>query len=630
MCGIAGIAAQHAQRSLPALQDMVGALRHRGPDETGTCEFANCILGHARLNVIDLGTGKQPMFSTTSRTGISFNGEIYGYRNLRERLSSRWDFRTRSDTEVILALYSLYGRGMMSHLPGMFAFAIWDEQYQQLFCARDRFGEKPFYYAVSDTGEFLFGSEIKAILASGKVDPVLSIVAVAQYLRCGYMTPRQTIYSKVQVLPPAHTLTYKEGTVHVERYWSPPPQRAPMNLSDASEEFRDLLVEAVQRQLVADVEVGAFLSGGLDSSTLVSIAAQNSRRLRTYSFGYESRSELPYARAVASAYGTEHMELCEGDLDIGSLLVETQNLFDEPFYDSAAIPMYALSRLAAQHGKVVLSGDGADELIGGYEWWYLRALYMQKGLSTPAWLLPFIYISHLYERQTSGKLEAISDPAGIRIHPRQLRWRGIQDCRSYSTIVEMHQAQKAVLSRSDLDQLGLTWQSREASGSRERCKPVNDTTAVLRDDTENYLPGDILVKADRCSMAHGLEVRSPFLDLQLASFCLSLPLELKVNTRSDKMVMREAFSGSWPAIVKQRPKQGFGAPLGVWLQRESVQSLMREYLQDPRKKIFQIIPFGASNQVAATSSRKAWALLILALWLESHDCRFEEIDAEVE
>lgn len=615
MCGIAGIVAPDVQAYAAALQRMVDALRHRGPDAAGLHSFQNCALGHARLSIVDLSCGAQPMLDETAHTAIVFNGEIYGYRDLRQALSSDYQFHTTSDTEVILALYAKYGSAMMSHLPGMFAFSIWDEQKQQLFCARDRFGEKPFYYAIGTNGEFIFASELKSLLASECIQPVLSRRSLAHYLRRGYIYPTRTIYENVHTLPPAHSLLYADGKVHIEKYWHLPTQRPQFSLSEASEEFREHLDRAVGNQLIADVEVGAFLSGGLDSSTLVALAARKLPKLKTYSFGFsKGLSELPYAKAVADQYGTEHVELREEGHDIGTLLCQMQEVYDEPFYDSAMIPTYLICKLARQYGKVVLAGEGADELLGGYQWWYLRSMRMEQEKNTSSSMLPLLYTTAIWEQL----LQRVHPTPNGAARKWRDRLRAVRDWKLFGSIVKEHQAQTSFVTDEELSQLGLGQYPDESIVTSRDWEPSDTINDALWLDVEDYMAGDILVKTDRAAMAHGLELRSPFLDVDFASFCLSLPPEFKVTRQSDKLILREAFAGDWPEAIRTRHKQGFGASLDNWVAEPSVQELKHEYLDNPGRKVFQILPFEGVQRFMAGNARKIWLLLVLALWAETH------------
>ena len=621
MCGIVGIVTENAERYKETLDSMLRTLAQRGPDSTGRCFFSNCILGHMRLSIVDLNSGTQPMLAEQKKLAISFNGEIYGYRGIRESLSE-YLFETASDTEVILALYTKYGSAMMSSLPGMFSFAIWDENEQALFCARDRFGEKPFFFSIGEKGEFIFASEIKALIASDLIKPVLRKSSLAHYLRRGYVYPTHTIYSNIYTLPPAHSLKYKNGTVKIERYWHLPDLIVSLPFMEAVEEFKELLTRAVQRQLVADVDIGAFLSGGIDSTTIVAIASQQYTKLKTYTFGYQDRSELPYAEVVAKRCDTDHMELIEKDQDIADLLIKMQLVYDEPFYDSAMIPTYLMCKMASQHGKVVLTGDGADELLGGYPWWYYRCLNMEKAgakQSLPGCNGSDANSVHNHYSHTADHLEGKEPEKFLKGLQWGKYWDGTQDINSFSTIMRLHLSQSSILSDDELSKLGLDLYSDDAATNIRSWKPSNTTDDALKLDIEDYLAGDLLVKTDRASMAHSLELRSPFLDVELASFCISLPLNMKITMGNDKRILREAFSSYWPNSVKDRSKQGFGAPLNRWLQQDSVRLLKHEYLDNPRRKIFQLIPYEATHQLLLNGdAKKIWMLLVLALWVEMH------------
>ncbi|MBT0653030.1 asparagine synthase (glutamine-hydrolyzing) [Geomobilimonas luticola] len=601
MCGIAGIIAPQASRYRDAIQKMTDSLSHRGPDGSGIHFFDACALGHRRLSVVDLETGRQPMLSQVSSVGITFNGEIYGYREIRATLTD-YPFCTSSDTEVILALYEKYRHNCMAHVPGMFAFAVWDEARQELFCARDRFGEKPFYYAFGKGGEFIFASEIKAILASGLVKPVLNREALAHYLQYLYVHPLQTIYGNIHALPPAHSLRWRDERVSVERYWTLPKTVEKIAPAEAVERFRELFDRAVARQLVADVPVGAFLSGGLDSSTVVAVASRHQARIKTFSFGFEdSVSELPYARQVAEKYGTEHFELADKTADIGELLVAMQEVYDEPFADSSNIPTYLISKLASDHVKVVLTGDGADELLAGYLW-YRPLLAMQKGGSSQLLRLALALSRFL-------RLKA----------PPSLIYRGLGEvyAKRYGSIAQAHSTQKQYFTDSELVVLGLKSSVNVPFPDGDRVSGSIDDALKL--DIEGYMPGDILVKIDRASMANGLELRAPFLDVDFASFCISLPWSMKTDTEQDKRILRQGYADTWPPAVRSRNKQGFGAPVNYWLKHDSVRALKEKYLGKPDQRVYSIMPYGSMRDYIERDDYRTWILLVLSMWLERHN-----------
>jgi len=604
MCGIAGIvSAPIAMHHRDALQRMTNALAHRGPDGEGHHVFNSCALGHRRLAIVDIAAGGQPMCSADGRVAITFNGEIYGYQDLRCQLTG-YPFRTKSDTEVILALYQRHGTQALDHLPGMFAFAVWDEGKQELFCARDRFGEKPLYYATGRGGEFIFASEIKGILASGLIEPVLDREAVTRYLQRLCVRTDQSIYTNIRALPPAHCLRYRDGRVKVSRYWLPPEVESDIDAGEAVEHFRAVLRNAVRRQLVADVPVGAFLSGGLDSSTICLLASELVGDLRTFSFDFEGdHSEIAYARAVANMYFTRHTELAAREVDIAEQVLHMQRIYDEPFADTSNIPTYLLAREARRHVKVALTGDGGDELFGGYLW-YKPLLWMEREGR--------VGLLHWVAARVLNRLYNLARVPGALA--RELRIMGLAYGRRYPSILAAHGGQLSLFERRDLEQLGL----REGlpSGVLEASNEAGSMDDAIRFDVDDYMPADILTKIDRASMAHGLELRAPFLDVEFASFCLSLPYRLKVSTREDKIILRQAFAAQWPAPIRSRSKQGFGAPLTRWFQDSAIRELERCFLLNPSAPIYELISYRGTQQILRRNHlMQRWTLLVLAVWL---------------
>jgi asparagine synthase (glutamine-hydrolysing) len=603
MCGIAGIVSPRADELRDHVDAMLRALGHRGPDGSGIhCFPEAAVLGHVRLAIVDLESGKQPMLDATRRSAITFNGEIYGYQSLRSQLGD-YPFHTTSDTEVILALYRKHGPSFVERLPGMFAFAIWDADSRELVCARDRFGEKPFFYAVTPRGEFVFASEIKAILASGLIEPRVRMRSVAHYLKRMYVHPRHTIYENINVLPPGHALVWKAGTVSVSPYWQlPAPQR--MSLGEAAEKFSGLLQAAVQRQLVADVPVGAFLSGGLDSTTIVCAASQAVPRLLTFSFDFLGRhSEIEFARAAAKQYGTQHVELAADSVDVSRMLLKMNDVYDEPFGDSSAIPTFLLAQEARKHVKVVLTGDGGDELLGGYAW-YKPLVWMQHQRATQLhWHLA---------RVASRVARTLRLRSGPGWEDRALGLRARVQGRS---VVDTHRDQLTFTSNAALRSWGFDDQMIHEDERSTQLEAVDSVDDAMRYDIIDYMPGDILTKIDRAAMAHGLELRAPFLDVELAEFCISLPAALKVNEREDKILLHAAFENRWPAAIRNRTKQGFGAPVTEWLRDRRVGELIDEYLNRSSAPIHSIIPPSAvRSTVESGSDYQRWAMLILGIW----------------
>lgn len=564
MCGIAGIVATDAARHTPALQQMLERISHRGPDATGTATFDNAIFAHARLSIVDLVSGDQPLYGHGD-TCVVFNGELYGYDELRRSVS--YPFKTTSDTELLPALYQQYGEQFCNKIPGMFAFALWDDRMKRLICARDRFGEKPLFYAIADSGEFVFASELGGLLASGLICPTINPKAVASYLALRYIPEDTCIYKNVKVLKPGHMLIYENNTIKVQCYWSLPSQsKQKITLKEASEEFSFLMDRAVKRCMVADVDVGLLLSGGLDSTTIASIASQQAK-LKAFAFEFTGeKNELPYAKAAASHYSLSLKEVNAEEIDFPNLLLTMSRIYGEPFADSSAIPTYLLCQRVREQVKVALSGDGGDELLAGYNYWYHQLLRYGNG----------------------GK--------------RNARW---------SEVAEHHWRDLQIFSADEIRDFGLPHVSRpqllHSSGS------VDD---ALRMDIVSFLPSDILKKIDRASMAHGLELRSPFLEKDLAEFLVALPWEFKIQPGIDKLVMRQAYAHKWPESIRTRHKQGFSGTIDTWMKSQAGLPLCIHYLANSKRKICSLIPSAKLKPYATMFSEKSWLLLVLAVWLE--------------
>lgn len=607
MCGIAGIVAKNSKQYERGIKRMTFELTHRGPDEGGLEFFDSCVLGHRRLSIIDLKTGHQPMLSFDKQKVVIFNGEIYGYQEIKKTLSD-YKFQTTSDTEIILALYDKYGDEFVKYLSGMFAFALWDDKEKKLICARDRFGEKPFYYALGKNGEFIFASEIKAILVSGLIRPKLNKKSLVHYLQRLYVHPYSTIYENIYVLPPAHKLIYQNKKITISRYWQMPEINNLITLDEAVGEFKKLLNQAVKRQLISDVPVGAFLSGGLDSSTIVALASQYKKNLNTFSFGFgEWINELPFALEIAKKYKTNHIELTPEKVDMGELLIKMQEVYDEPFGDSSNIPTYLLAKTARQYTKVVLTGDGGDEMLGGYGW-YKPFLEQEKFLidSFLRTKLVWFIAKVLTKLPISNKNYFLYRHLGAKFN-------------KFDYVIEAHLSQNIIFNNKEIKTLGL-----EIKNKNEFYKPnwtlTNDLSDAMRFDVENYMAGDILTKVDRASMANGLELRAPFLDVDFTSFCLSLPHQLKITKETDKLILRKAFGNLWTDSIRKRQKQGFGGPVDKWLKEDkSINDLRQNYLNNPKRKIFNIISFKNTGEIIKKNNYKTWTLLVLSIWMEKHD-----------
>ena len=594
MCGIAGIITPNARNYTEEIQKMTDAIAHRGPDAAQHEFYENAALGHRRLSIIDLSeTGKQPMFSNSKKECIVLNGEIYGYQNLKQKYSD-YPYRGTSDTEVILAMYQAKGQNILEELPGMFAFAIWDEEKQELFCARDRFGEKPFYYALGKNGEFIFASEIKAILASGLLKPIVNQVAISHFLQYGYVNAQQSIYSNIFTLPPAYSMVYAQGKIQLKRYYNLPKNDLKINLSEAKEEFSHLLKNAVEKQLIADVEVGSFLSGGLDSSTIVAMVNEFKEKQTTISFGYSGEnSELKFAEEIAKKYKTNHIEIHENRGDIATDIKKISPFFDEPFADMSYTPQFKICQAAARHLKVALSGDVGDELFGGYHF-YTVEQEMRNHFSYNNVLLQFGLKQFGRFRETSfvTKQNAI-----------------------YKNILDFHQNHvRNYFSESERNALGIKANFQQEYSFNIDPNSVND---MMRVDLEKYVPGNMLMKSDRMAMANSLEVRTPFLDKDFAEFCIQLPDNLKIDSTNDKIILRETMQNYWTESIKNRGKQGFGSSVETWFEEDSLMNLSDELLKNSSHKVFDFIDF-KSTQKHLNKDKKHWNLLQLAIWAENY------------
>jgi asparagine synthase (glutamine-hydrolysing) len=594
MCGIAGIIAPNARKHVQELQKMTDAIAHRGPDSEHHEFYENAALGHRRLSIVDLSeTGKQPLFSSTKNECIVLNGEIYGYQNLKKKYSD-YRYRGTSDTEVILAMYQAKGQELLNELPGMFAFAIWDDNRQELFCARDRFGEKPFFYAFGKNGEFIFASEIKAILSSDLLIPQINQDALFHFLQYCYVHAHQTIFTNVFTLPPAYFLLFKEGKIHQERYYSIPKNDLKINLSEAKEEFTHLLKNAVKKQLIADVEVGSFLSGGLDSSTIVAMVNEFKEKQTTISFGYSGEnSELKFAEEIAQKYNTNHIEIHENRGDIAADLLKISPFFDEPFSDMSYTPQFKICQAAARHLKVVLGGDVGDELFGGYHF-YTVEQEMRNHFSYRNVLVKF-------GLKQFGKVRETSFVTQQNI--------------IYKNILDFHQNKvRNYFSEKEMASLGIRSKFQQEYSFSADPNSLND---IMRTDLEKYVPGNMLVKSDLMAMANSLEIRTPFLDKDFAEFCIQLPENLKINSGSDKIILRESMQNYWTENIRHRGKQGFGASVETWFEEDNLITLANDLLKNKESKVFELIDFKGSQKFL-NKDKKHCNILQLALWAENY------------
>jgi asparagine synthase (glutamine-hydrolysing) len=611
MCGIAGIVSLDGR--LVDLQDvrrMCAALAHRGPDDEGFHTEAGVALGMRRLSIIDVAGSDQPISNEDGTVWVVFNGEIYNFEELRADLQRRGHvLSTRGDTETIVHLYEEFGLACVDHLRGMFAFALWDARRRRLWLARDRVGIKPLFYAEVD-GRLVFASELKALLTLPEVAGELSWRAVDHLFTFACTPPDQSIVAGVRKLPPGHWLLSTPGRPpRVERYWdvsfAPDHGRSE---AETAEQLRELLQESVRLHLVSDVPVGAFLSGGVDSSAVVATMARpGGAPVKTFSIGFtdEAFSETRYARMVAEHFGTEHHELIL-EPDALGVLEDLATALDEPFGDASAIPTYMVSRLAAAHVKVVLSGDGGDELFAGYDRYLVEARERRR---EPPWLARRVLAA------AAGAM-----PDGMRGRNR-LRHMSLAGPARYLDAVTLFRedARRRLFTPAVVECLALARRETPAAGA---ATPAHWLSALQYRDIHTYLPLDILTKVDRMSMAHSLEARVPLLDHRLVEFAATIPPSMLLRGGAGKHVFKRALRGLVPDAVLDRPKQGFGVPLSRWFRGPSA-PIVRDLLLSARSRARGLFDTGYVEQVIARQARgreldaHLWTLVSLELWLRA-------------
>jgi len=615
MCGIAGIATTDGLREtdLPLADRMLAALRHRGPDEQRLVSDRYAALGARRLSIIDLETGGQPIANEDGSVQVTHNGEIYNYLELREELERRGHtFRSRGDTETIAHLYEDYGDGFVNHLRGMFAIAVWDAGRRRLLLARDRLGKKPLYWRLRD-GRLLYGSELKALLCDPTEPRVVDRAALARYLQYQYIPAPGTILKGVQKLAPGSVLIWDGGEPTIQRYWhlafEPKARRRP---EEEREQGLALLTEAVRLRLRSDVPVGLFLSGGMDSSTVLAImAACTSRPVKTFTIGFDDAGydERNFARAVARQFATEHVEEVVR-LDAISLLPDLATHFDEPFGDSSAIPTYRVAQVAAHDVRVILTGDGGDETFGGYRS-YRSMLALDRLDVLPPKLRRGVVRGRLLVRSLTGhrsvRNDAVTPIEELVALPRDLRYvrvMSMSDVRFRARLLGNDPV-------ADQDEYLL---SVLGSGPRD---PLD---RMLAADTSSYLPEDLLTKMDRATMACSLEARAPLLDHHLVEFAATLPSARKLRGKVTKVLLREISRTLLPPQLVERPKSGFAVPLDAWF-RGPLSDVYRDTVTSPdarsRDHLDQATIVSLLDehlQGRLDHGRRLWLLLSFELW----------------
>jgi asparagine synthase (glutamine-hydrolysing) len=617
MCGIAAIIKREGSGSDGVIARMTHQLGHRGPDAARSLQMDGCDLGHTRLSIIDLAGGSQPMADDAEQCWVVFNGEIFNYRELRRDLEQLgWKFRTQSDTEVLLRAYQQYGTQCATKLNGQFAFVVWDKAHRKAMAARDRMGEKPLYWAQTAQGHVVFASEIKSLLASGLLSPVIDRQAIDAYLGMAYIPPDRTVYSNIHALQPGAAMELHNGQIRQWRYWEPSYSTTQkIDWNEAVGEVRRLVEQAIHRQMVADVPVGAFLSGGLDSSTVVALMTQHATQpVTTFSVGFgDLVNELPYARAVAQQYQTNHHEL-QMDLPLDEMLLRMAEVYDEPFADSSNIPTYLMCGFARRTVKVALAGDGGDEIFGGYAW-YLHLL--RNGADGPEAPLAMRKVKALSLRilaRLGLPVAHLRDDAVNSCSPEVLKYPDLWD-RHLSWATFLHADRSALWGGNAPDGHRLVRDCYTPSSQ------VRGMDRAVDFDVRSYLPGDILVKVDRAAMAHGLEVRAPFLDVDLVEFVLSLPWRMRFKNGQLKPLLKDACGSLWPKELAGRGKQGFGGPIAQWVRRPEVVCFI-DRVTAPGGPLTALLPGAAAvfkqggPQLSWEEAQFQWNLLCLGLWLE--------------
>ena len=623
MCGICGFAVPvNSPRRIDeaSLVRMRDSLVHRGPDDAGLFIDTHAALGHRRLSIVDLTGGHQPMPNEDRTIWISYNGEIYNHRELRPSLEQRGhNYRTECDTETIIHLYEDHGARLVEHLRGMFAFAIWDSNRGLLLLARDRLGIKPLYYAMTEDGSIYFASEIKAIIESGAIKPELNYAALDDYAANRSTSGEDTLFRHVKRLLPGHTLTWQGGRVEVNRYWDVSFAKSdPLSESEYVERFKELFYESVRLRLMADVPLGMFLSGGIDSSL---IAAAMSRMvaepIKTFSVAFAEReaNELLYARAVSRAFRTQHHEVTVTPAQFFDVLPKLIYQEDEPIAHPSSVPLYFVSRLAAEHVKVVLTGEGSDEMFGGY------AKYRRTILN--------VVLGRAYSRVVPGAIRGqLSKTINGMITTSSFRRKlsrtflclepGIEDIYFDNFSVFSRSMQRRLFTAEARERMGAGDPYRSELNHMGECDSSALLDQLLAVDLKTYLH-ELLMKQDQMSMSASIESRVPFLDHKLVEFAAQLPVSMKLRGSTTKYILRRASDGVLPTEIIKRKKMGFPVPLGRWL-RGSFSHIVDEYVLSERSREREIFDKQFVNELVARHragedhTERLWSLINFEIW----------------
>lgn len=601
MCGFVGFTGGLAQRE-EVLQEMMDAIIHRGPDSAGTYIDDDIALGFRRLSIIDLDSGSQPMYNENRDMVIAFNGEIYNYKELRDELIKKGHvFANNADTEVLIHGYEEYGEELLTKLRGMFAFVIWDSKKKKLFAARDFFGIKPFYYALVD-GQLVFASEIKSILKYTPYKKEMNRDALENYLTFQYSVLPETFFKGIYKLMPSHCLTFENGRLDIKRYWEPvfePDENT--GLPEMVDRIDSAMQDSIKMHKVSDVEVGSFLSSGVDSSYVA--ACFNGDKTFTVGFDYEKYNEIDYAKSLSEKIKIDNYSKLISTDEYWNILPTVQYHMDEPLADPSAVALYFVSKTAAEHVKVSLSGEGADEFFGGYN------IYREPFSLRPITRLP---------RPIRKFLGACASAIPFRVKGKNYLIRGSKD------VEERFIGNAFLFNEKDREKI-----LRNPSGRYnhmeltkpyyDKVKNLNDTTKMQYIDIHFWLIGDILLKADKMSMANSLEVRVPFLDRKVFEVARHVPLKYKVTKENTKFAMRQAAHRYLPDMVAEKKKLGFPVPIRIWLRDDKYYNIVKEAFTSKAAEEFfktdEIVKLlDGHKDGKADNSRKIWAIYMFLVW----------------
>lgn len=604
MCGFCGFVGETKDRE-PVLKEMMNTIIHRGPDSDGQYIDDQAALGFRRLSIIDLAEGSQPLYNEEGTLVLVFNGEIYNYQSIRKILEEKGHiFKTHTDSEVLIHAYEEYQTDMLNHLRGMFAFVIWDNKNKVLFGARDFFGIKPFYY-YNENGVFVFGSEIKSILKHDLVKKELNLNALETYLTFQYSAMEETFFKNIFRLPPAHFFIYKNGKIDIKRYWEPVFDAEDKSLEEYVEEIDQRMKESIKTHKISDVEVGSFLSSGVDSSYVA--ACFKGDKTFTVGFDYDQYNEIDYAKSLSEKVGIANYHKLITTKEYWEVLPKVQYYMDEPLADPSAVALYFVSQLASQHVKVVLSGEGADELFGGYNIYKepldLRVLTVlpkpvRKLLGKLASLLPFDIKGKNFFIRGSKSIEErfIGNAFMFTEKERKELLKHKTNAPSPFSLVKPYY---------------------------DKVKLKDDVTKMQYVDIHMWLWGDILLKADKMSMAHSLELRVPFLDKEVFNLASRIPVKYRVNKHNTKYALRLAAKKNMPEDVANKKKLGFPVPIRIWLREEKYYNIVKEaFTSNAAQTYFNtdklLTILDDHYKGVKDNSRKIWTIFMFLVWYKQY------------